>query len=318
MPTISVIVPVYKVEPYLHRCVDSILNQTFRDFELILVDDGSPDNCGAICDAYALQDKRVVVIHQKNQGLSAARNAGLDWMFANSDSQWISFVDSDDWIHPDMLDHLLSINLEYGTEISACEHCRTSDVAIKVDNTEKTPLLYTPDVFLGKYGWTAGYVWAKLYRRTCFEHLRFPVGKCYEDVFLMHHVLFSQKQIAMLWVTYYFYYINPNSITQRKWSEQRLDYFAALKDRIAFFGEHRYTKLMKDSISSYVSLCFRQLGQISLIEDHNMRQTARKTVQQELVWGLKQCIKERTFPTIPIGGYIAWIRKRIDNAKIRS
>ena len=89
MPTISVIVPVYKVEPYLNRCVDSILRQTYQDFELILVDDGSPDRCGEICDEYARQDGRVHVIHKENGGLSDARNAGIDWVEANSDSQWL-------------------------------------------------------------------------------------------------------------------------------------------------------------------------------------------------------------------------------------
>ena len=106
MPEISVIVPVYKVEPYLRRCVDSILAQTFTDIEVILIDDGSPDGCPAICDEYVQQDNRVKVIHQENRGVSAARNAGLDWVFANSDSQWISFVDSDDWVHPQFLEYL--------------------------------------------------------------------------------------------------------------------------------------------------------------------------------------------------------------------
>ena len=113
MPQISVIVPVYKVEPYLRRCVDSILAQTFTDFELILVDDGSPDNSGAICDEYAQKDARVHVIHQENGGLSAARNAGIDWVFAHSDSQWLTFVDSDDWVHPEYLERLYHAVLEH-------------------------------------------------------------------------------------------------------------------------------------------------------------------------------------------------------------
>ena len=103
MPEISVIVPVYKVEQFIHRCVDSILLQSFYDFELILVDDGSPDQCGAICDAYAAADNRIHVIHQKNGGLSAARNTGIDYVMANSKSHWLTFVDSDDWLHPDFL-----------------------------------------------------------------------------------------------------------------------------------------------------------------------------------------------------------------------
>ena len=98
MANISVIVPVYKVEAFLNRCVDSILCQTYEDFEIILVDDGSPDTCGALCDEYARKDGRVHVIHQENGGLSAARNTGIDWAFANSTSRWLAFVDSDDWV----------------------------------------------------------------------------------------------------------------------------------------------------------------------------------------------------------------------------
>ena len=103
---ISVIVPIYNVEPYLRRCIDSILAQTHVNFELILVDDGSPDHCGEICDEYAMHDDRIVVIHQKNCGVAAARNAGIDWTFANSDSEWLTFVDSDDYIHPEYLERL--------------------------------------------------------------------------------------------------------------------------------------------------------------------------------------------------------------------
>lgn len=109
MPEISVIVPVYKVEKFLHRCVDSLLCQSFESFELILVDDGSPDHSGAICDTYAEKDPRIHVIHQKNGGLSAARNTGIDFVMANSNSHWLAFVDSDDWVHPDFLKRLYSV-----------------------------------------------------------------------------------------------------------------------------------------------------------------------------------------------------------------
>jgi len=100
MALIGVVVPVYKVEQYLHRCVDSILRQTFSDFELILVDDGSPDRCGEICDEYARQDSRVRVIHQENAGLSAARNTAIDLLLQENRTEWITLIDSDDWVHP--------------------------------------------------------------------------------------------------------------------------------------------------------------------------------------------------------------------------
>ena len=126
MPLVSVIVPVYKVELYLRRCVDSILAQTFCDFELILVDDGSPDNCGSICDEYASKDSKIHVIHQKNGGLSAARNAGIDWVFANSDSKYISFIDSDDWVHEKYLELLVKAIETNHDDFSQCALLRTT------------------------------------------------------------------------------------------------------------------------------------------------------------------------------------------------
>ena len=125
MPEISVIVPVYKVEQFIHRCVDSILLQSFYDFELILVDDGSPDQCGAICDAYAAADNRIHVIHQKNGGLSAARNTGIDYVMANSKSHWLTFVDSDDWLHPQTLEVLLKAAEENNSRVSVCGYRET-------------------------------------------------------------------------------------------------------------------------------------------------------------------------------------------------
>ena len=116
MPELSIIVPVYKVEKYLPRCIDSILAQTFGDFELILIDDGSPDGCGRICDEYARKDKRIVVIHQKNMGVSAARNAGLDI----AHGRYIGFVDSDDWIEPQMYEVMMDAIRENGADMAVC------------------------------------------------------------------------------------------------------------------------------------------------------------------------------------------------------
>ena len=121
-PLISVILPIYKVEEYLDRCVQSIVNQTYTNLEIILVDDGSPDNCPAICDEYAQQDSRIRVIHKENGGLSSARNAGIDWAFENSNSQWLTFIDSDDWIHPQYLELLPSAVTDNNTDIGSCEY----------------------------------------------------------------------------------------------------------------------------------------------------------------------------------------------------
>ena len=132
MALVSIITPVYNTEKLLPRCLNSILSQTFSDFELILVNDGSKDGSGALCEAYAARDSRIHVIHQENSGVSVARNTALDWVNANSDSRWILFVDSDDWVHPQILETLLQLNQTYGTKVSACGYLETADGALTV------------------------------------------------------------------------------------------------------------------------------------------------------------------------------------------
>ena len=159
---ISVIVPVYKVEPYLRKCVDSILNQTYRNLEVILVDDGSPDNCGAICDEYAATDARVRVIHKPNGGLSDARNAGMDVMTG----AYVAFVDSDDWIEPEHIFSLYAQLQEYAD-------IAVSDVRrLREDGTEMCTFRYQ-QLEDPVYESVFGYVWNKLYRSSILDGARF-------------------------------------------------------------------------------------------------------------------------------------------------
>lgn len=188
MPQISVIVPVYKVEPYLHRCVDSILAQTFTDFELILVDDGSPDNCGAICDEYAAKDERVRVIHQKNGGLSAARNAGIDWAFANSDSAWLAFVDSDDWVHPQYLEKLYRAAAESGVKLAVCAYIET-ETEVRHAPAENNWREYDWKDFFVQESINSIISVNKLYAKALFSGLRYPAGRLHEDEFLSPRLL---------------------------------------------------------------------------------------------------------------------------------
>ena len=181
MPQISVNVPVYKVEPYLRRCVDSILGQSFFDFELILVDDGSPDACPAICDEYAAKDKRVHVIHQENSGPAAARNAGIDWAIINSDSQWPSFVDSDDWIHKQMFELLLRANSEANSDICVAEYqvIKKSSEAFneKLDFSSIETAICSPDDMYLIRSVNPATAWGKLFRKTCFFYNSLSVAK---------------------------------------------------------------------------------------------------------------------------------------------
>lgn len=253
MPTISVIVPVYKVEKYMHRCVDSILGQTYADFELILVDDGSPDNCGAICDEYAAKDSRVVVIHQENGGLSAARNAGIDWAFANSDSQWLSFIDSDDWVSINYLEYLLKAAQSNNIKISMCWLYNTTGCVPQNEPQYKVQLLPPEEAYVYQKEEVHAYSCGRLFEKELFRNIRFPEGKLFEDSFIIHEVIFACSRIAVLENSLYYYFNNPNGIVNSNWSLQKLDAYRAMETQIKFFSEQGFKQICQIQIRRYMS-----------------------------------------------------------------
>lgn len=252
MPTISVIVPVYKVEPYLNRCVDSILGQTFIDFELILVDDGSPDSCPDICDEYAENDCRVHVIHQENGGLSAARNAGIDWVVANSDSQWISFVDSDDWIHTKYLEQLLSAAVENDVAVSICTFLKTDGGILFPKEDRFTIRRWQSETLYVEHNIFATVAWGKLYQKNCFEQVRFPIGKIHEDEFVTYRILFDAKELVMIEEPLYAYYENQAGITKSQWNSKRLDSLMAIQEQITYMKRNGYREGYQRAIRKYI------------------------------------------------------------------
>ena len=180
---ISVIVPVYDVERYLARCIDSILAQTYQNLEIFLVDDGSPDRCGEICDAYAEKDNRIQVIHKKNGGLSDARNAALDICTG----EYISFVDSDDYVSDDFIETMHHAIKDYQAKLAVCG-------IMKFDESGKISVDYAPsdtekcvsgEEMVEMTIWRPA-AWNKLYHRSLFEGIRYPFGKLYEDLFVYH------------------------------------------------------------------------------------------------------------------------------------
>ncbi len=287
MSTISVIVPVYKVEPYLRRCVDSILNQTFTDFDLILVDDGSPDGCPAICDEYAKKDDRIVVIHQKNGGLSAARNAGIDWAFANSDSKWLSFVDSDDWVHSEFLSSLYRAVTEDNVDISICyyEPIENESDVTKDEyayTTEKWDAveLYTDQ----KFRYLTVSAWNKLYSKKVFGDQRYPVGKIHEDFFVTYKLVYASSAVTVVTFPLYKYFIREQSIMHSKQSRASLVGLEALEEQCAFFAsksEKAYKITFKHRISSVAYFA-------NLAKTDEEIAEYRKPLQKELRTLLKQ------------------------------
>ena len=203
-PLLSIIVPVYDVERYLQKCIDSILAQTFTDFELILVDDGSPDNCPALCDAAAAKDARIRVLHQKNGGLSAARNAGLDV----ARGEWIGFVDSDDYIAPEMYETLYKAVQSTGADLALCDYVKVDETGALCTQTHVAvpQKSLTGRELLQKAYWTTVQIACnKLYHRTIFAQLRYPVGKLNEDFFVIPEIcLNTQKAVVVPDVLYYY------------------------------------------------------------------------------------------------------------------
>lgn len=238
MPLISIIVPVYKVERYLDKCVKSILSQTFTDFELILVDDGSPDQCGKMCDEYAKMDDRVKVIHKENGGISDARNAGID--IACGD--FISFVDSDDYISRDMYEILYNLIKTYNADISMCNYYRISeDGKIQQGKVRDMVQCFNKETALKEllleriFG---NHVWGRLYKKELFSNIRFPKGVNYEDIgitFLLfakcNNIVYSNKKK-------YFYVTREGNITGTKSESNIRDYMNMTKRRYQFIDNN--------------------------------------------------------------------------------
>ena len=230
-PMISVIVPVFKVEHYLDRCVESIVNQTYKNLEIILVDDGSPDNCPAMCDAWAMKDPRVRVIHKGNGGLSDARNAGL--MVA--EGELIGFVDSDDWIDPGMYQCLYDDIIRTGSDIATCgvQLVWENDIPSKMLTSSSNRVLNTTEAMQAiiQETYLKQPVWYKLYRRDTIRDVLFPVGKCHEDVFWSYQVIGNAKRVSVNNLSYYFYWQRSGSIMGENFSLRRLDALEAKMDR---------------------------------------------------------------------------------------
>ena len=234
-PLISIIIPVYKVEEYIDECVESIVNQSYKNLEIILVDDGSPDNCPAICDEWAKKDQRIKVIHQKNAGQSAARNAALKI----ATGEFIGFVDSDDFIDRDMYKILYEALSGSTAKISSCYFLRTD--GSKSDETLKVSPLKTYSVnealrefFLKREIGSA--VWDKLYRREVFDNIRFPEGETNEEYPMFIPLIVRSSGVVHTGKTLYKYRMRGGSTTDSTWKTDAdiiLKHLYEMKDQIA-------------------------------------------------------------------------------------
>lgn len=218
-PVISIIVPVYKAENYLCRCVDSILAQTFSDFEVLLIDDGSPDKSGEICDAYAQRDGRVRVIHKENGGVSSARQCGID----NARGEYTIHADPDDWVEPTMLEDLYSKAKEDDADIVICDYWE--EVAGAVRKKVQKPTGFSRDALLSDIlnQRLHGSCWNKLIRRSCFADVKFPEGLNFsEDAFVCLNIIHKGVRVVYWGKAYYHYCWDTNPGSILKSSQRRL------------------------------------------------------------------------------------------------
>ena len=268
---VSVIVPIYKVEKYLDNCVKSILNQTYKKLEIILVDDGSPDSCPELCDKFAEADKRIKVIHKNNGGLSDARNAGID--MATGD--YITFVDSDDFLLEDMIETLYCLSEKYKADFVMCKKMDCGD-----DDTISTIVPPSDSsnikVFEGcekmaaylKTNQIETTAWKKLYRRYLLDDIRFPKGKIHEDAFTTYKLVDIAKRIVVTQKVGYVYRNNPQSIMNNGFSLKRLHSIEAKQEQLKFI-EERYPELRQFACAEVIyacNFCLKEMVKKSFLE----------------------------------------------------
>jgi glycosyltransferase involved in cell wall biosynthesis len=283
---VSVIVPVYNAERWLGRCVDSILGQSHRELELILVDDGSGDGSGAICDGYAARDTRVRVIHKANGGVSAARNDGL----AAARGEWIAFCDDDDFLAPGMVARLMAICLQNDCDIAQCRALKGGAESLPGPPPGEVEVFTGRGILERFYEKSSIWVWDKLYRRGVWDAVRFPVGSYTdEDQTVVHHLLGAARRVAITTEPLYYHYIHPASVMNRgfdvRWATGAMD------DRLEFAARENLPRLYADTM---VRRLYKERYLLSMNSRHNHDQASRRRFRAEHAPLLREYYRQAT------------------------
>ncbi|MCK9309442.1 MAG: glycosyltransferase [Candidatus Cloacimonetes bacterium] len=264
LPLISVIVPVYNVEPYLPTCIESILNQTYDNLDIILIAATSSDNSVAICDLYGKNDDRINVIHREAKGLSDARNVGIE----NAEGEYLSFIDSDDFISLDFIETLYLICKKYNCDIAQCNVMKIAfDIndPILEENPESLKTFSGIDMcynFYNELSLSTVVTWSKLYRKKLFEIIRFPVGKLHEDVATTHQLFYLSHKVGVTNKKLYYYRQVETSIMGQPYTLKRLDGLQFYEERWRFFQERHEDKLSALTLYRYATSIPYHLQQI--------------------------------------------------------
>lgn len=246
---VSVIIPIYNVEQYLRRCLDSVINQTYRNLEIILINDGSTDDCELICNEYKEKDDRIVTISKENGGLSSARNAGL----AIATGEYVTYIDSDDYVALDYIEVLLNLCIVYSADISQC--CIVSGMEdshlFSKKNTDETSYSGV-DYLRNMYSiQDSECACCKMYKMSLWEGIEFPVGRIMEDVATVYKVIYKASKIVCTNKGLYYYYLSPNSIVRKNFDLFKLNSLLSYKERFSFFYEIGEIKLYERAQQQY-------------------------------------------------------------------
>lgn len=298
LPKVSVVVPVYKVEKYIHRCVDSILKQTYTNIEVILVNDGSPDGCGKIIDIYEQRDTRVKALHKENGGLSDARNYGMSYVTG----EYTVFVDSDDWLDPNMLQKLVNLSLNHDADIVQSTFYYAYEDYLLYDNrhlpVEGSPIIIENNNDLMKElvinEKIKDFAWGKLYKTDLIRDKLFLKGVLFEDVFWSYKVMHEVNTYVVLTQPLYFYFQRSDSIVAT-YSARNLDIIEGLKERHSFLEKNypelifrSYKVILETSIIHY-NLLFKMN---TLDKDGSLRKSIQNYIDNNY-HGLKKSVKNQ-------------------------
>lgn len=249
---ISVIIPIYNSEYYLKKCIESVINQTYKNLEIILVNDGSTDKSSYICNEYMMKDDRIKVINKENGGVSDSRNYGI----SASTGEYIAFLDSDDWIDSNLYNVLYNLIIKNNSDISVCNFKRVNNEEEKL-KFSSNEFIYNnieaiEEIYGERYIQFIGVVWNKLYKRELFSELRFPKGRIHEDEYISPLLMFKAKKIVYTDRELIYYRKTLNSIMNTKFNVKRLDYLYVLRERNKFFKENNLSELYQKGINSEV------------------------------------------------------------------
>lgn len=269
---ISVIIPVYKVEKYVEKCIQSVINQTYENLQIILVDDGSPDNCGKICDEYAKKDHRIEVIHKSNGGLSDARNKGLEI----AKGEYIGFVDSDDYIEADMYEVLYNLLKQYNADVSICNFYTVSQGKISIKNAENGIKEYNrieilKEILLDKN--IQSYAWNKLYKKELFDEIKYPIGKKYEDIGTTFFLLEKCNKVVVTGKSEYYYINRQDSIVNNVTESTITDYIELIIQRYDYIEENikELSSYNKDYLKRILKTAEKDIKSLNEVGDYTKK-----------------------------------------------